>query len=365
MFAVYVLEHIPSGRSYVGISTDPPRRLRQHNGIIKGGARCTRTSTGSWVMRKNTPPLWNRSEAMSHERWVKKGKGLIKRMERLDSITPIEQNQNEKNDTEKGWDGSKECDPLSILDKTNMPSEDIVHLQMAQIQHRITHMHGYFNVANVPNILCRLYVSGETGLEAFNTSYIHLKRLWKVLTSIKSGVIIDTDYTVAYVNLESELQSMTNDTRVSRGRIIEPDMYPYVKQLHNFIRGPLDRVHKRIQEVLGMPPSSQDVQSLSQIDYANVDEEALKKTQIPDCLMDKLKEGEDEPTTLKVLRESVCLEYNDYTDKMPVGPTHRAYMKALCLFYCYEQAPIGLTGLVNKLRNRLVNLAPEKHRSEI
>ncbi len=40
-WSVYLLITNDEKATYVGATVDPDRRLRQHNGIIKGGARCT------------------------------------------------------------------------------------------------------------------------------------------------------------------------------------------------------------------------------------------------------------------------------------------------------------------------------------
>lgn len=47
-FAVYLLQSTTGRGTYVGFTTDPRRRLRQHNGNIKGGAK--RTAGRSWRM---------------------------------------------------------------------------------------------------------------------------------------------------------------------------------------------------------------------------------------------------------------------------------------------------------------------------
>lgn len=55
---------------YTGVTTDPERRLREHNGEVKGGARYTRT-------RQPVIMVWqevqaNRSEACKREAQIKR-----------------------------------------------------------------------------------------------------------------------------------------------------------------------------------------------------------------------------------------------------------------------------------------------------
>jgi len=61
------------GFHYVGASTDPVRRLRQHNGEIVGGGKYTSTHR-PWKMKAIFGPFQNQSEAMKAERALKKGK---------------------------------------------------------------------------------------------------------------------------------------------------------------------------------------------------------------------------------------------------------------------------------------------------
>jgi structure-specific endonuclease subunit SLX1 len=47
-YVAYLLNSPSSGRTYTGITTDLPRRLRQHNGALAGGAKATRGNR-PWV----------------------------------------------------------------------------------------------------------------------------------------------------------------------------------------------------------------------------------------------------------------------------------------------------------------------------
>lgn len=81
----------PNGpRTYVGISTDVARRLRQHNGELVGGATSTRLargSTGVWVLKGFVQGFPDRSLATSFESAVKNKRppatGPAKRRERM------------------------------------------------------------------------------------------------------------------------------------------------------------------------------------------------------------------------------------------------------------------------------------------
>lgn len=67
-----------SGFFYVGSTTDPTRRLRQHNGEIKGGGRYT-AKHRPWEPRALYGPYENRSEALKAEMALKHGKRGIAR----------------------------------------------------------------------------------------------------------------------------------------------------------------------------------------------------------------------------------------------------------------------------------------------
>jgi structure-specific endonuclease subunit SLX1 len=61
------------GFHYVGSTTNPARRLRQHNGLVAGGGKYT-SKHRPWRMKAIFGPYANRSEAMKAERALKRGK---------------------------------------------------------------------------------------------------------------------------------------------------------------------------------------------------------------------------------------------------------------------------------------------------
>jgi len=70
---VYVLVS-PGGRTYVGITTDPERRVSQHNGALRGGARATRAGR-PWQLGAVYGPFPDRSSALRAELAVKRLRG--------------------------------------------------------------------------------------------------------------------------------------------------------------------------------------------------------------------------------------------------------------------------------------------------
>jgi putative endonuclease len=76
---VYVLYSARSRRSYVGVTTDPERRLGQHNGSTRGGARSTRAGR-PWRRVVLHGPLATRGEALRLERAIKRRRGLAARI---------------------------------------------------------------------------------------------------------------------------------------------------------------------------------------------------------------------------------------------------------------------------------------------
>ena len=69
---VYVLVN-DQGRTYVGASVDPQRRVRQHNGQLAGGGRYTARHR-PWQLAKVYGPFEKR-RALRVERLVKKRRG--------------------------------------------------------------------------------------------------------------------------------------------------------------------------------------------------------------------------------------------------------------------------------------------------
>ena len=66
------------GFFYAGCTTSPPRRLRQHNGEIKGGGKYT-AKHRPWVARALYGPYSGRSEAQKAEYALKHGKRGVAR----------------------------------------------------------------------------------------------------------------------------------------------------------------------------------------------------------------------------------------------------------------------------------------------
>ena len=63
-----------SGATYVGISSDPARRLAQHNGEVPGGAKATRGGR-PWSIEATFGPYPARGEAQRVEHRVKRLRG--------------------------------------------------------------------------------------------------------------------------------------------------------------------------------------------------------------------------------------------------------------------------------------------------
>lgn len=70
---VYVLV-AEDGHTYTGVSTDPERRLRQHNGELVGGAKATRAHR-PWSIGRVWSGFATRSQAQRAEASVKRLRG--------------------------------------------------------------------------------------------------------------------------------------------------------------------------------------------------------------------------------------------------------------------------------------------------
>jgi len=70
---VYLLATtLAPSRTYVGATVDVDRRLRQHNGQLKGGARATSTVPGGWYRVCYIQGFESKREALRFEWWWKR-----------------------------------------------------------------------------------------------------------------------------------------------------------------------------------------------------------------------------------------------------------------------------------------------------
>uniref|UniRef100_A0A0D9XWU2 GIY-YIG domain-containing protein n=1 Tax=Leersia perrieri TaxID=77586 RepID=A0A0D9XWU2_9ORYZ len=77
-WCVYLIASSRIPRTYVGVSTDFPRRLRQHNGELKGGAKAS-SAGRPWNLACLIEGFVNRSEACEFE---SKWKNISRKMSR-------------------------------------------------------------------------------------------------------------------------------------------------------------------------------------------------------------------------------------------------------------------------------------------
>ena len=92
-YVVYVLINTSHNKTYIGITNNPQRRIRQHNGELVGGAKYTTSNKGdgSWVFYGFIRNL-EKSQSLSIEKKIKiksrklKGKPIDKRLQAIDII---------------------------------------------------------------------------------------------------------------------------------------------------------------------------------------------------------------------------------------------------------------------------------------
>lgn len=80
MYFIYLLQSESTGRSYIGITTDPQRRIRQHRREIRGGARSTRICSDWKMIFCMCHPDFDRGCAMGHEKRLKRHRGCAQRL---------------------------------------------------------------------------------------------------------------------------------------------------------------------------------------------------------------------------------------------------------------------------------------------
>lgn len=94
----YILRN--NNKTYNGYTVDPERRLKQHNRILKGGAKATRYNEGNWAMYALITGFKTSSNALSCEWRIKhptntrirpsKYNGVIGRIKSLNEVLNLE-----------------------------------------------------------------------------------------------------------------------------------------------------------------------------------------------------------------------------------------------------------------------------------
>ena len=111
----YLLCSETNGRTYIGYTLDPTRRLRQHNGEIKGGAKKT-TRSRPWRMVCVVGGFPDQGAALRFEwRWQHTARGkwsLEERMRALDSVI-------QRGDSGVPWA------PLSVIPAPALPAPSL------------------------------------------------------------------------------------------------------------------------------------------------------------------------------------------------------------------------------------------------
>ena len=84
MFSVYLLKN--NNKSYIGYTNDFFRRWKQHNRILKGGAKYTTMNNGDWEPICIIDGFTDKKEAMRCEWKLKRKKGYLNRIKNINYI---------------------------------------------------------------------------------------------------------------------------------------------------------------------------------------------------------------------------------------------------------------------------------------
>ena len=84
MYLVYILQ--AGNRSYIGMTNDFFKRWKQHNKILKGGAKYTSRYGDSWTPLCIIDGFQTKSEAMQCEWKLKRVKGYYNRLKNVASL---------------------------------------------------------------------------------------------------------------------------------------------------------------------------------------------------------------------------------------------------------------------------------------